>query len=191
VLVSTEDEDGIADVSTMSAVGVACLDPPIIAIGIKPRRHTYRNIRRTRRFVVNLPLENELWAIDYIGTRRFRSEPAKLEHAGLSLARMPDTGLPFVNSSAVAMACDLVGNLGRRELGLNSTPSHQVVLGRMVECIVDTQWLSENEVRIEEMPIIMYLNRVYARRGRTLGIQRFTDDPIKRDAKMREYRMLK
>ncbi|MEU3660335.1 flavin reductase family protein [Streptomyces sp. NPDC032940] len=190
VLLSTESEDGECDVSAMSAVGVVCLDPPILAVGIKPRRQTYKNIRRTGSFVVNLPLQDGLEAADYTGTRSWRREPEKLEKAGLTVDRLPESGLPYLPSCPISMACTLVGNLGRHELGLDVPPSHQVVVGRMTECSVDNAWLGEDEVRLEDMPVLVYLNRVYASRGANLGVQRFTDDPAKREAKMREYRSL-
>ncbi|MEU6901665.1 flavin reductase family protein [Streptomyces virginiae] len=190
VLLSTQTEAGEVDVSAMSAVGVVCLDPPILAVGIKPRRQTYKNIRRTGSFVVNLPLQDGLEVADYTGTRSWRKEPEKVEKAGLEVARLPESGLPYLPSCPISMACTLIGNLGRNELGLDMPPSHQVVLGRMTECSVDSTWVGEDEVRLEDMPILVYLNRVYAGRGDVLGIQRFTDDPAKREAKMREYRSL-
>lgn len=190
VLLTTVSEQGEVDISAMSAVGVACLEPAIIAVGIKPGRHTYRNIRRTGSFVVNLPLEDDLWAVDYTGTRKMRAASDKVDRSGLSIRYLPASKLPFVASCPIAMACELVGNLGRRELSLDVTPSHQVVLGRMVECLVDSRWISDDEVRLEDMPLLLYLNRVYARRGDNLGVQRFTDDQEKRDAKMHEYRSL-
>ncbi|WP_078861970.1 flavin reductase family protein [Streptomyces sp. NRRL F-5123] len=190
VLLSTEDENGEVDVSAMSAVGVVCLDPAVLAVGIKPRRQTYKNIRRTGSFVVNLPLQDGLEAADYTGTRPWRKEPDKLRNAGLEVARLPESGLPYLPSCPIAMACTLVGNLGRHELRLDVPPSHQVVLGRMTECSIDDEWLGEDEVRLEDMPVLLYLNRVYAARGDVLGVQRFTDDPAKREAKMREYRSL-
>ncbi|MER6214088.1 flavin reductase family protein [Streptomyces sp. NPDC001674] len=190
VLLSTQTEAGEVDVSAMSAVGVVCLDPPILAVGVKPRRQTYKNIRRTGSFVVNLPLQDCLEVADYTGTRSWRKEPEKVEKAGLEVARLPESGLPYLPSCPISMACTLIGNLGRNELGLDMPPSHQVVLGKMTECSVDSTWLGEDEVRLEDMPILVYLNRVYAGRGAVLGIQRFTDDPAKREAKMREYRSL-
>ncbi|MGW7074686.1 flavin reductase family protein [Streptomyces sp. NPDC054866] len=191
VLLSTQSEDGEVDVSAMSAVGVVCLDPPILAVGIKPRRHTYRNIRRTGEFVVNLPFQDHLEAVDYTGTRSWRKEPEKIRKAGLEVAHLPESDLPYLPSCPISMACTLVGNLGRHELDLDSAPSHQVVLGRMTECSVDSDWLGDDEVRLEDMPILVYLNRVYAGRGANLQVQRFTDDAVKRDAKMREYRSLR
>jgi flavin reductase (DIM6/NTAB) family NADH-FMN oxidoreductase RutF len=190
VLLSTVDADGQVDVSAMSAVGVVCLDPPVIAVGIKARRRTYRNIRRTGTFVVNLPLEEDLHAVDYTGTRKFRNSPDKVAESGLQVDTLPATGLPYIVSCPVAMACELVGNLGRHELGLDGPPSHQVVLGRITECTVERQWLAEDELRLEDMPVLLYLNRVYAARGRNLGVQRFTDDPEVMAAKLREYRSL-
>ena len=190
ILLSTVDSDGQVDVSAMSAVGVVCLDPPVIAVGIKARRRTYRNIRRTGTFVVNLPLEEDLHAVDFTGTRKFRHAPDKVAESGLGIATLPETGLPYVVSCPVAMACELVGNLGRTELGLDGPPSHQVVLGRITECTVERQWLAEDELRLEDMPVLLYLNRVYSARGRNLGVQRFTDDPEVMAAKLREYRSL-
>lgn len=190
ILLSTVDEDGGVDVSAMSAVGVVCLEPAVIAVGIKPRRRTYRNIRRSGTFVVNLPLEDELHAVDYTGTRKYRHEPDKVAAAGLETAPLPATGLPYVTSCPVAMACELVGNLGRTELGLDGPPSHQVVLGRITECTVERQWLADDELRLEDMPVLLYLNRVYAARGRNLGTQRFTDDPGVMAEKLRYYRSL-
>lgn len=190
VLLTTVSEDGQPDVSAMSAVGVTCLEPAIIAVGIKPRRQTYKNIRRTGRFVVNLPLEPDLWASDFTGTRPLRKHPDKVLESGLEIATMPGTGLPYVASCPIVMACDVVGNLGRKELNLDVTPSHQTVLGRITECLVDQEWLGDDEVRLEEMPVLIYLNRIYARRGEVLQEQRFTDDPDKREEKMRAYRSL-
>ncbi|GGT43238.1 flavin reductase family protein [Streptomyces chromofuscus] len=190
VLLTTVSEDGEVDVSAMSAVGVVCLEPAVIAVGIKPRRQTYKNIRRTGSFVVNLPLETDLRATDFTGTRSLRRHPGKVEESGLRIRRMPETGLPYVESCPIVMASDAVGNLGRHELNLDMTPSHQVVLGRITECLVDRDWLGEDEVRLEEMPVLVYLNRIYARRGSVLQEQRFTDDPEKRLEKMRVYRSL-
>lgn len=190
ILLSTVNEDGDVDVSAMSAVGVVCLDPPVIAVGIKARRRTYRNIRRTSTFVVNLPLEDDLHAVDFTGTRKFRDSPDKVAESGLEIDTLPATGLPYVRSCPVAMACEMVGNLGRNELGLDGPPSHQVVLGKITECTVERQWLADDELRLEDMPVLLYLNRVYARRGENLGTQRFTDDPEVMAAKLREYRSL-
>jgi len=190
LLLSTLSRDGIVDVSTMSAVGVVCLNPAIIAIGIKPRRVTYRNIRRTEKFVVSVPLEGELWSADYVGTRSLRLHPNKIAESGLTINHLPKTGLPYVENSAVVMACKLVSNLGRKELKLDFPPSHQVVIGQITECIVDPQWLGEDEMLLEQMPLLLYLNRVYAARGSVMEEQRFTDDPDKRREKMREYRSL-
>lgn len=190
VLLSTVDEAGTVDISAMSAVGVVCLDPPIVAVGIKARRQTYSNIRRTGQFVLNLPLESDLWASDFVGTRPLRKAPDKVEESGLEVGILPESGLPYLPSCPVSMACELVGNLGRHELGLERAPSHQVVLGRMTECSVDDKWIGDDEVRLEEMPLLVYLNRVYARTGENIEVQRFTDDPEKRAAKMQEYRSL-
>ena len=64
------------------------------------------------------------------------------------------------------------------------------MLGRITECTVERQWLADDELRLEDMPVLLYLNRVYAARGRNLGTQRFTDDPEVMAEKLRYYRSL-
>lgn len=189
VLLSTISRELTPDVSAMSAAGVLCLTPPVIGIGIKPSRRSYRNIRETGDFVVNLPLQKDLHAVDFTGTRKLRHHPAKVAEAGLELGTMEGVCSPCVLECPIVMACELVGTLGPRELGLTKT-SHQVVLGKIVACFVDPEWIRADEVAIEQMPLVLYLNRIYAANGKTLGVQRFTDNEEKRLVKMREYRSL-
>jgi flavin reductase (DIM6/NTAB) family NADH-FMN oxidoreductase RutF len=190
VLVSTIDAKGTPDVSTMSAVGAACLDPALVAIGIKTSRRTYRNIRETRQFVINLPLDDLLWASDVVGTRKMRSVPNKVELAKLTLRSMPRVAAPYVHECPIAMACELATILDHAALN-TSRVSHHCVIGRIVQCLVDPRWIRDNEVRLEEMPLLVYLNRYYARTGAVLETQRFTDDERTRVEKMRQYRDLR
>lgn len=189
VMVSTISRDDVPDVSTMSAVGVLCLTPPIIGIGMKPSRQTYKNIRQTREFVINLPLEQDLHAADIVGTRKLRSCPTKLADAGLTLKPMSKLRCPGISGSPIVMGCVLVNILTHVELGVERA-SHHVVLGRITECIVDESWIKDEEVRLEEMPVLIYLNRYYAGVGKKLAQQRFTDDPEKQLMKMKEYRQI-
>ena len=189
VLLSTIGRDSTPDVSAMSAAGALCLTPAVIGIGIKPSRRSYRNIRETGDFVVNLPLQEHLHAVDFTGTRKLRHHPAKIGEAGLTLGAVEGVRSPCVLECPIVMACELVGTLGPRELGLPKA-SHQVVLGKIVSCFVDAEWIRDDEVAIEQMPLLLYLNRIYAAVGENLAVQRFTDDEQKRLVKMREYRSL-
>lgn len=188
VLMGTRSGDGTPDLSTMSAVGVLCLQPPIIGIGIKRSRETYNNVVTTKEFTLNLPLISHLTAIDFLGTRKMRRVPEKIDKSGLELVDMAEVDAPGVAGFPILMGCRLLSVLDRHSLPNERPISHHMVIGQMVECQVQADWIREGEVRIEEIPTVVYLNRYYAGIGELLGVQRFTDDPVVRDRKMRAYR---
>lgn len=45
-VMGTLTPEGVVDFSTMSAVGVVCLTPAIVAVGVKPRRTAFANLMR-------------------------------------------------------------------------------------------------------------------------------------------------
>ncbi len=190
VLLVTLGPDDLIDISTMSAAGALCLEPAIVGVGIKPSRRSYRHIRQRQHFTLSLPLVEHLDAADFLGTRKLARHPDKVKKSGLTVGRTPQHGLPYVLECPIAMACELVGIWDGDDFGIKQPLSHHIVLGRIVECVVGGRWIRDDEVRLEEMPVILYLNRYYAAVGAQLGKQRFTDEPTKREQKMKEYRAL-
>ncbi|MHA1472206.1 MAG: flavin reductase family protein, partial [Promethearchaeota archaeon] len=61
-----------ANLITLAYVGKVCLNPPIIAISIQPKRHSYGLIENHREFVINYPTKDQLKEMDYCGTRSGR-----------------------------------------------------------------------------------------------------------------------
>ncbi|HEX5114224.1 MAG TPA: flavin reductase family protein [Pseudonocardiaceae bacterium] len=187
VVLGTVDEAGTPDLSTMSALGVVCIQPALVCIGIKPTRTAYRNIRRDGRFSISVIDTSDLAPADVLGTRKLRLDPDKLERAAVSWA-IDDDKLPYVATAPIAMTGEVRSDLGRRELGLDGAPSHRIVIGEITRSMARRDLVRDGEVLMEEISLPIYLNRLYARTsGEVLGIQRFTDDPAVRDEKMRLY----
>ena len=67
VLVTCQGVDGIPNVSTISEGGVLCNHPPMIGISVAKPHLSYRQIKETGEFVVNVPSEDLLWESDACG----------------------------------------------------------------------------------------------------------------------------
>src|SRR5205085_4762484 len=88
--ISTWSENGVANCAPFSFFNVFSEDPPLCVIGINPRsdgamKHTLKNIRRTREFVVNLVDEATANAM-HISGHEYPEEVSEFEQAGLTQA---------------------------------------------------------------------------------------------------------
>ncbi|UCG45017.1 MAG: flavin reductase, partial [Candidatus Bathyarchaeota archaeon] len=53
VLVSCVDANGRPNIITLAWAGIVCSNPPILGLGIRPNRYSYRLIEESREYVVN------------------------------------------------------------------------------------------------------------------------------------------
>lgn len=67
VMISCATPAGEKDIVTVAWVGTICSDPPMVAIGLRPSRHSHRIITESREFVVNIPSADQTVAMDYCG----------------------------------------------------------------------------------------------------------------------------
>src|ERR671934_89108 len=88
--ISTRSANGVANCPPFSFFNVFSEDPPLCVIGINPRsdgamKHSLKNIRRTREFVVNLVDEATANAM-HISSYEFAEDVSEFEKTGLSTA---------------------------------------------------------------------------------------------------------
>lgn len=67
ILVTSASNDGQINVATISWTGVLCSEPPMVGIGVRPSRHTYKYIKETMEFVINIPQVNVVVQTDKCG----------------------------------------------------------------------------------------------------------------------------
>src|SRR5207253_2887507 len=88
--ISTWSENGVANCAPFSFFNVFSEDPPLCVIGINPRsdgqtKHSLKNIRRTREFIVNLVDEATANAM-HLSSGEFPEEVSEFAAAGLTAA---------------------------------------------------------------------------------------------------------
>jgi len=69
VLVSLQDKSGKKNIVTIAWTETVCSDPPMAYISVRHERASYPMLKETGEFVINLPDESMVKALDYCGVK--------------------------------------------------------------------------------------------------------------------------
>jgi len=165
-LVSCVNAQGEANVFTASWVGVASTSPPYVTLGVRPYRWSYKAIKETGEFVLNIPHEGLLEAVDICGhTARSRKE--RLQRAKLTLTDASKVKAPLVVECPVNLECQV-----EHELHLDS---HRLFVGRVVAVHASQEVItSERLIDYAKTMPLAYLGNEYWNLGQRLGTSGFT-----------------
>jgi len=149
--ISTRSANGVANCAPFSFFNVFSEEPPLCVIGINPRsdgamKHSLKNIRRTREFVVNLVDEATANAM-HVSSRELPEDESEFEKAGLSEAPAALVQHPRIAEAAACLEC-------RLERVIEISGTRQLVLGEILlvharDGIIDpaTKRISEERYR--------------------------------------------
>ncbi len=127
--ISTRSENGVANCAPFSFFNVFSEEPPLCVIGINPRsdgamKHSLKNIRRTREFVVNLVDEATANAMQ-VSSHEFSEDESEFDKAGLSEARAALVQHPRIAEAAACLEC-------RVERLIEVSGTRQLVVGEIL-----------------------------------------------------------
>jgi len=147
--ISTRSANGVANCAPFSFFNVFSEEPPLCVIGINPRsdgamKHSLKNIRRTREFVVNLVDEATANAM-HVSSRELPEDESEFESAGLSEAPAALVQHPRIAEAAACLEC-------RLERLIEISGTRQLVLGEILlvharDGIIDPQTKRISEER--------------------------------------------
>ena len=141
-----------ANLITLAYVGKMCAKPPIIAISMRPMRHSYGLIEKHREFVINYPTKDQLKEMDYCGTRSGR-DVNKWNELNLTKEQGVVVKVPMVKEFPWNMECKVVNRI---ELG-----SHVCYFGEVVATHSDEILLTNQRLDPEKFNCFAYLNGNY------------------------------
>jgi flavin reductase (DIM6/NTAB) family NADH-FMN oxidoreductase RutF len=134
VLVSCRGMDGE---NNILAVGYCCncsFDPPMVMVGIVPERYSYKMIKSTGCFVVNLVDRSYEETFHYMGTKSGR-DGDKIAAMKVKLKEANSINAPLIEDCPVNIECLVVDSI--------RTGSHEMFVGK-VECVhADERMLDE------------------------------------------------
>ena len=126
--ISTYSANGVANCAPFSFFNVFSEDPPLCVIGINPRsdgqiKHSLKNIRRTKEFVVNLVDEDTANAM-HLSSREYPEDVSEFEQAGLTPAPAITVQHPRIAQAAACLECKV-------ERLIVISPTRELVLGEI------------------------------------------------------------
>ena len=98
VIVSCGDSPENYNMLTVSWVGTTCTNPAMCYISVRPERHSYPIICRTKEFVINLTTAEMARATDWCGVRSGKDYD-KAKKTGLTYAPSVEIKAPIISES--------------------------------------------------------------------------------------------
>ena len=141
--------------------GTVCTQPPMLSISVRPERYSHHLIKESGEFVVNLPTESLVRAIDWCGVKSGR-DVDKFAAMHLTAAPAAKVGTVLVEESPVNLECKVTQVI---PLG-----SHDLFLAECVAVDVDERLLDESgKLCLNKAKLIVYSHGDYLALGRKLG----------------------
>ncbi|MFX0010495.1 MAG: flavin reductase family protein [Candidatus Hermodarchaeota archaeon] len=141
-----------ANLITLAYVGKVCLSPPIIAISMQPKRHSYKLIEKHGEFVINYPSLSQLRETDYCGTRSGRNVN-KWEDLKLTKEKASIVQVPMVKEFPWNMECKVINKI---ELG-----SHVCYFGEVVATHCNSELIKGDSIDPEKVATFAYISGNY------------------------------
>jgi flavin reductase (DIM6/NTAB) family NADH-FMN oxidoreductase RutF len=175
VLVTCLDEAGQPNVLTVAWVGTVASTPPCLAIGVRPHRYSHAAIEEQGEFVVNIPHQELLRAVDYCGRVSRHRTPDKFAEAGLTPEPASQVAPPLIAECPVNIECRVIHSL--------DLDSHTLFVGRILVVHVDEELLDERGfIDYTQAQAIAYLGNEYWSLGERLATAGFTFHPVRSPA---------
>jgi flavin reductase (DIM6/NTAB) family NADH-FMN oxidoreductase RutF len=133
-VVATYDNEGKPNMMTAAWSGICCSKPPSIAVALQKPRHTYESIIARSAFTVNIPPEQYVKEVDYVGLYSGKKED-KFKGTGFTAVASGSVDAPYIDEFPLVLECRLTHSL---ELGM-----HTQFIGEIVDVIAEEDILDE------------------------------------------------
>lgn len=134
VLVSCRGLSGEDNVLAVAYCGNCSYDPPMVMVGIVPTRYSYKMIKESGCFVVNLVDKSYEETFDYLGSHSKRDED-KLKIKNVQLQDGKKVNAPIISDCPVNIECKIVDSI--------VTGSHEMFVGKIEYVHGDTKLVDE------------------------------------------------
>lgn len=153
VLVTSSNSEGKTNVFTVAWTGTVCTKPPILSISIRPERLSYEYIKDSMEFVINLPTQNMVKALDYCGVRSGSKED-KIKNLNLDLKDSSTVKVPYIEQCPISLECKVID--------IKPLGSHDLFLAEVLACNVEESLIdSKGKIHFEKANLVCYSHGEY------------------------------
>ncbi len=161
VMVSCGDTPENYNIITIAWAANICTNPAMTSISIRPERHSYELIKRTKEFVINLTTRRLAYATDYCGVKSGR-QINKFEKLKLTPVKAKHLSAPMIAESPVNIECQVTDII---PLG-----SHDLFLAKVLCVHADKQYFNKSgKFDLRKAELITYSHGNYYQLGKYLG----------------------
>jgi flavin reductase (DIM6/NTAB) family NADH-FMN oxidoreductase RutF len=143
--------------------GILNSEPPMIGVGIRPQRHTFKGVQQNSTFSVNVPSVNQMKEMDYCGIYSGVKED-KNKICGFTIFYGKLETAPLIEQFPVNLECKVVQEL---KLG-----SHFLFVGQIEEIHASEDALTNGLPDVEKIKPIIYSSgaeKMYHGLGERIG----------------------
>lgn len=161
VMVSVAGGGGERNIITVAWTGTICSDPAMVSVSVRPERYSYRLLKETGEFVINLTTGKLVYAADYCGVKSGR-DVDKFREAHLTPLPASAVRAPLIGESPVNIECVVTE---AKPLG-----SHDMFLARVLAVHADEKYMDERgKFCLERSEPVVYSHGTYFTCGRAVG----------------------
>ncbi len=149
------------NIITIGWTGIINTHPPMTYISVRPERFSYDIIKNSREFVINLPTEKLVFAVDYCGVRSGKNID-KFAEMGLTAQQASKISAPIIAESPISIECIVKDCV---PLG-----SHHMFTAEIIAVNVDNSAFNkEGKLDFIKSGLIAYAHGEYFTLGKSLG----------------------
>lgn len=148
-------------VLTIAWTGIINSSPPMTYVSIRPSRHSYEIIKKSREFVINLTTSALCEATDFCGVKS-GADTDKIKTARLAIEPASKVACPLLTDSPLSLECRVVEI---KELG-----SHHMFIAEILAVDIDSALLGSNgKLNLSRAGLLAYAHGDYYELGKKLG----------------------
>ena len=160
VMVSVGDMEN-SNIITIAWTGVICSDPAMVYISVRPTRHSYEIIKKTKEFVINLTTEDLTYKTDWCGVKTGKNVD-KFKEMNLTKQEAEFVKCPMIAESPISLECQVVEE---KDLG-----SHTMFIAKVLGVHASEEYIDEKGAfDISKCNLMAYANGGYYSLGNKLG----------------------
>lgn len=149
------------NVLTVAWTGIVCTHPAMTYISVRPQRHSYGIIEKSREFVINLPTSAMAKTVDFCGMKT-GAKVNKIERCRLELLPGETVQAPVLASCPVSLECKVTEV---KPLG-----THTMFLAEITAVQVEDRLLdSKGKLNLQQAGLLAYAHGEYFALGRKCG----------------------
>ena len=166
-----------SNIITVAWAGIINTNPAMCYISIRPERYSYKIIKESKEFVINLTTQKLAYATDWCGVKT-GEKVDKFKEMHLTKEKAQNVKCPIIQESPVAIEC--------RVKEIKEMGSHHMLIAEVLSIDADNQYIDEKGAfDISKCDLITYANGKYYALGKPIGKFGFS---VQKKRKIKESR---